>query len=180
VTRPDPPLSDDVILLEPLGRRHVPECEWAVAGDADIGRYTRIPTDPAASFLESWLAGYETGWNGGTKAGFAIRATEGATVIGFAGFVALDLDAREGEIGYALRPEGRGQGAATRAVSLVTGWGLEELRLERLELRIDVRNKPSERVAERCGYRLDGVLRSTHFKEGLRADLGVWSRLASD
>jgi RimJ/RimL family protein N-acetyltransferase len=35
-------------------------------------------------------------------------------------------------------------------------------------------------VAERAGYRLDGVLRSKHFKEGLRTDLGIWSRLRSD
>jgi RimJ/RimL family protein N-acetyltransferase len=180
LSRPDPPLADDVILLEPLGRKHFPELEWTVAGDPDIDRYTRIPTNADAGFLDSWLAGYETGWEYATKAGFAIRAGKEAGVIGFAGMVALDLDAREGEIGYALRPEGRGNGAATRAVSLLTRWGLEELGLQRLELRIDVRNTASERVAERCGYRLDGVLRSLHFKEGLRADVGVWSLLASD
>jgi RimJ/RimL family protein N-acetyltransferase len=43
-----------------------------------------------------------------------------------------------------------------------------------------VENTASQRVAGRCGYRLDGVLRSLHVKEGLRADVGVWSRLASD
>lgn len=177
---PDPPLSDDAILLEPLARHLAPEFDWAVAGDADIMRFTRVPTNAGATFLDDWLGGYESAWLDGTRAGFAIRGREGADVIGFAGIVALDLDAREGEIGYALRPDGRGRGAATRAVSLVTRWGLDGLGLERLELRIDVRNTASERVAERCGYRLDGVLRSSHVKEGLRADVGVWSRLASD
>ena len=180
LTAPEPPLADDAILLEPLGRRHVPEFEWAVAGDPDIVRFTRVPTTPGASFLESWLDGYENAWVDGTRAGFAIRAQDTAAVSGFAGIVDLHLEERQGEIGYAVRPEGRGRGTATRAVSLVTRWGLEDLGLARVELLIDVRNATSERVAERCGYRLDGVLRSTHFKEGLRADLGVWSRLASD
>ena len=67
-----------------------------------------------------------------------------------------------------------------RAVDLVTRWGFDGLALERLELRIDVTNAASERVAERSGYRLDGVLRNVHFKEGLRTDTGVWSRLRSD
>ena len=174
-----PELSDDAVLLEPLGRRHVEEFGWAVDGDPDIIRFTRVPTSPDAGFLDAWLGGYEDAWQEGTKAGFAIRASDDGALIGFAGIVVLDLAALEGEIGYALRPEGRGRGAATRAVSLVTRWALEELGLRRVELRIDVENTASARVAERCGYRLDGVLRSVHVKEGLRADVGVWSRLGT-
>ena len=41
-------------------------------------------------------------------------------------------------------------------------------------------DKATATVAERSGYRCEGVLRSKHFKDGLRADLGVWSRLRSD
>jgi len=180
LTRPDPPLSDDAILLDPLRRSLAPEFEWAAAGDPDIVRFTLIPTNPQATWVADWLGRYETGWLDGTRAGFAIRPAEGGAVLGFAGIVALDLDGGEGEIGYALPPEGRGRGSVTRAVSLLTRWGLDQLGLERLELRIDVRNPASERVAERCGYRRDGVLRSVHVKEGLRGDVGVWSRLASD
>jgi RimJ/RimL family protein N-acetyltransferase len=47
-------------------------------------------------------------------------------------------------------------------------------------LEIDIANPASERVAERSGYRLEGVRRSAHFKEGRRADVGVWSRLRDD
>lgn len=49
----------------------------------------------------------------------------------------------------------------------------------RLELAIDVENAPSKRVAERCGYEREGVLRSVHVKQGIRADVELWSRLAS-
>jgi len=61
-----------------------------------------------------------------------------------------------------------------------TGQGGAPLDLLRLELRIDVDNTGSERVAERNGYRREGVLRSKHFKEGLRTDVGIWSRLRDD
>jgi RimJ/RimL family protein N-acetyltransferase len=49
----------------------------------------------------------------------------------------------------------------------------------RLELMIGVDNPGSKRVAVRCGYVREGVLRSLHFKQGLREDTEIWSRLAT-
>jgi RimJ/RimL family protein N-acetyltransferase len=94
--------------------------------------------------------------------------------------VKLDLDGAQGELGYVVAPAARGRGVASRAVGLLTEWGLGELGLHRVELRIDPANAASSRVAERNGYRLEGVLRSVAFKEGLRSDVAVWSRLAGD
>jgi len=74
----------------------------------------------------------------------------------------------------------RGRGIAGRALKLLTDWGLGELELERIELRIDASNPGSERVADRAGYRREGMLRSVHFKEGRRADVAVWARLRTD
>jgi RimJ/RimL family protein N-acetyltransferase len=90
------------------------------------------------------------------------------------------MDARQGEIGYIVAPAARGRGIAVRAVRLITEWWLQELGLERVELRIEVENEPSIRVAERAGYGHEGVLRSVHFKQGLRADIAVYSRLRTD
>jgi hypothetical protein len=35
-------------------------------------------------------------------------------------------------------------------------------------------------VAERCGYVLEGIMRSSHLKDDVRVDAGLWSRLPSD
>jgi RimJ/RimL family protein N-acetyltransferase len=95
-------------------------------------------------------------------------------------FVQLDLNARQGEIGYVVAPSARGRGVATRALRLLTDWGFSGLGLERIELWIDVDNPASERVAERAGYLREGTLRSYWFKEDLRGDFGIWSRLRTD
>jgi RimJ/RimL family protein N-acetyltransferase len=176
---PEPELHDEAIRLEPLARALAPAMAWVTEPDRDTARFTYIPTSPDAGFLESWLGRYEEGWADGTRAGFAARDAAGAAV-GFAAFVKLDLDAGEGELGYVVAPAARGRGVASRAVGLLTRWGLGELGLHRVELRIDPANAASSRVAERNGYRLEGVLRSVAFKEGRRSDVGVWSRLASD
>jgi RimJ/RimL family protein N-acetyltransferase len=50
----------------------------------------------------------------------------------------------------------------------------------RLELRIEVENAASARVAESLGFVHEGVLRSVHFKQGRRIDMAVYSQLPSD
>jgi RimJ/RimL family protein N-acetyltransferase len=150
-----------------------------LTADPDVVRFTRIPAGADEAFARGWVKRYEGGWEDGTRVGFAIRAHDG-DFLGFAAFVDLDLEHREGELGYMVSPAARGRGVATRAVELLTRWAFDELGLLRLELRIDVENRASARVAERTGYVRDGVLRNVHFKDGLRGDLAVWSRLSKD
>ena len=50
----------------------------------------------------------------------------------------------------------------------------------RLELLISIENEASKRVAVKCGYVREGVLRSLHVQKGVREDLEMWSCLPSD
>ena len=50
----------------------------------------------------------------------------------------------------------------------------------RVTLIIDVENRASSKVAERCGYVLEGVMRSSYLKDDVRVDAGLWSRLPTD
>ena len=159
-----------------MSRSDVPEL-LELVGDEAIKEFTLVPTDAGESFVRSWIRGYEDGWRGGTRAGFVVRAVGDGAFLGFASMFRLDLPAREAEIGYAIAPSARGRGVAGRALALLTRWGIDDLGLERLELRIAVTNPASERVAARGGYLQEGVLRRVHFKEGRRVDLGIWSRL---
>jgi RimJ/RimL family protein N-acetyltransferase len=61
----------------------------------------------------------------------------------------------------------------------LTSWAFAQGAL-RATLIIGVDNPASERVAERCGYVREGVMRSVYFKAGQRIDAGLWSRLPTD
>ena len=179
LARPDPHLTDGGIRLEPLAQRDVDDA-LALCDDEDTKGFTYLPSDATKEWIAGWLHNYETGWADGARAGFSIRDADTGAFLGFAAIVRLDLTAQQGEIGYVVSSHARGRGAAAAAVQLLTDWGFDALGLQRLELRIDTANRASERVAERAGYRLDGVLRSLAFKEGRRTDTGVWSRLPTD
>jgi RimJ/RimL family protein N-acetyltransferase len=177
-TAPAPPLADDLIRLEPLDERFIQDFEGLV-DDPDVVRNTRVPSGPPDGFAADWIGRYTRGWADGSCAGFAIL-DKGGAFQGFAAIVDLDLPARQGEIGYVVAREARGRGVAGRALQLVTDWAFEGLGLDRVELRIDVANQPSIRVAERAGYHCDGILRSLHFKEDIRRDFAVYSLLRGE
>lgn len=179
LAKPDPPLADDEIRLEPLEQRHALELLAAIENDDDVARFTRVPENPDEAFVRGWIRRYEVGWAGGSRAGFAIVGREG-DVVGFAAAVDVDLPAAEAELGYVVGRQARGRGVATRALKLLTQWSFDDVGLERVELMIHPENTSSERVAERAGYRFEGVLRSKHVANGRRADFGVWSLLRDD
>ena len=167
-----PALSDGVVRLEQLGEAHL-EGLAVLGRDPEVQRFTYVPSPWLDGFEHTWLERYEEAHRDGSRAGFAVVDAVGGEFLGLAALVSLDLDGREAEAGYIVAPAARGRGVAGRALALLTGWALGDLGLERLELRITAENAGSVRVAERAGFVREGVLRSLHFKQGLRTDVAV-------
>lgn len=176
---PDPPLDDGVVRLAPLEAPHFAGMR-ALGDDPDVARFTYVRAPWNDEKAQSWLDRYVEGWRDGTLAGFAIESSEEGDFLGFLAIVRYDAEGGEAEIGYIVAPAARGRGVARRALGLATDWCLRQLGLKRVELRIDVVNGASLRVAERLGFVREGVLRSVHFKQGQRVDLAVYSRLPAD
>ena len=162
----------------PLTREHLPGVE-ALLDDPEVLRFTRIPEPAPPDFAETWLGLYERGRRDGTREAFAALGDEGE-FLGLALVPRIEREAQTAELGYIVAPAARGRGVATAALRLLTDWAFEELDMLRLELVIGSANEPSKRVAERNGYRREGLFRSLYVKPGLRDDVEIWSRLASD
>jgi RimJ/RimL family protein N-acetyltransferase len=166
------------IRLEPLGERHL-EAIAALVADPDVLRFTRVPEPPPPGFARTWLARYEGETGAGARAGFAAVDDDGA-FLGLALAPEIDREARHVELGYIVAPAARGRGVAVAMLRELTRWAFAEAGALRAYLLIDTGNAASQRVAERCGYRLEGVLRSVHLKQDRRSDQMIWSRLPSD
>jgi len=164
--------------LTPLTERHLPALRDLVQ-DPDVQRFTRVPVPAPPEWIETWLAFYEQGREEGTREGFAIE-DDGGAFLGLVFAVKIDAEAATTELGYVIAPAARGRGLASRALAELTDWAFREREMLRAELRISVANAPSKRVAERCGYACEGVLRSLFVKQGVREDTELWSRLPTD
>jgi RimJ/RimL family protein N-acetyltransferase len=80
------------------------------------------------------------------------------TIIGSSGLHRIDWTVPKFEIGYWVRSAYSGKGYITEAVKCITEFGLKYLNAKRLEIHVNDRNHSSCAVAERCGYKLDGIL----------------------
>jgi RimJ/RimL family protein N-acetyltransferase len=164
--------------LVPLGETHLDDVA-ALLTDAEVLRFTRIPEPPPSDFARQWLVRYEQGRRAGTNEGFAALDAE-ERFLGLALAPEIDREGREVELGYIVARAARGRGVATEMLRQLTEWALAELGALRIWLVINIDNPASERVAERCGYVREGVMRSIHLKQGIRVDASLWSRLPSD
>jgi RimJ/RimL family protein N-acetyltransferase len=175
VVPPDPPLSDGVILLRPMDERDLSVIEQA-ASDGEILKWFDLHTRSPADYL----AAKRYAWAEGTGASFAIcDVTRPDTCLGHV-FIERDDEGR-GSVGYWLLKDGRGKGRVTRAVRLVASWALPEMRLGRLQLQTDPKNLASQRVAERAGFRREGILRAYNGrKDATCVDAVVYSLLPQD
>jgi RimJ/RimL family protein N-acetyltransferase len=168
----------DDLRIELLTADHLPGLRELVV-DPEVLAFTRIPTPVPPDFAETWLARYETGRREGTAEAFAAVDGDGA-FLGLGLAPKLDPAAREVELGYIVAPHARGRGVGTALLAHLTTWAFETAGALRAELVIDVRNVASQKMAVRCGYTLEGVMRSVHLKQDERVDAQLWSRLPTD
>ena len=80
-------------------------------------------------------------------------------VLGAVGLHRIDWSARCFEIGYWRREGLGGLGIVTEAVHGLSRMAWDRLDARRLEIRMDDDNAPSRKVAERAGFRFEGLLR---------------------
>jgi RimJ/RimL family protein N-acetyltransferase len=163
-------VEDDVVRLRPFEESDVPAIVDACR-DPEIPRWTAVPSPYSEADARAWLAS-------GEEESFAVVDRASGELLGSIGV--RYLDGGIGEVGYWVKREARGRGVATRALGLVARWALVEKGLGRFQLRADVANEPSQRVAEKAGFVREGVLRSALAFKGERRDVVMYSLLPDD
>ena len=81
-------------------------------------------------------------------------------LVGSSGLHRIDWDVKKFEIGYWVHSSFAKQGYITEAVNAITNFAIEQLQANRIEIRCDEKNVPSARVAKRCSFTLEGILRN--------------------
>lgn len=80
-------------------------------------------------------------------------------LVGSVGLHRTDWQLPRTEVGYWLRSSATGRGYAAEGVDALCRWALDALGAQRVELVTDTENTASRRVAERCGFTLEGIAR---------------------
>lgn len=174
-----PALSDDVVALRAWNLDDV-DTQLAAFADPVFVRFSDWAPDGRDELVER-LDRIEQARESGFGIHLAI-AQQGrpSPALGEVSLAGIDLVNRRASVGYWLGPDARGRGLASRAVRLLCRWAFDDLGLARLELTCGPDNPGSRGVAERCGFRLEGCLRSHMTFKGGRRDSLVYGLLPAE
>ena len=71
-----------------------------------------------------------------------------------------------GEMGYHIGPKFRGKGYATEAAGVVIDYCFNKLKFRKVYADTDPDNKASQKVLEKLGFKLEGIIRERRFVKG--------------
>lgn len=173
------PLTDGVVTLRPFERSDA-RAVAAACRDPEIPRWTFMPEHLTVPQAREWIDRAHDTWRRARAVRFAIVDARDRSFLGQVGIGNLNWEQQVGEVFYWVAAAARHRGVATRAVRLVTRWAFETLDLARVEITVDPRNDPSQRVAVGAGFTREGLLRSYQRFKDTRMDVVMFSRLPDD
>jgi RimJ/RimL family protein N-acetyltransferase len=176
---PDPPLADQTVALRPY-RADDADAIVAALQDPEIPRWTVIPSPYTDCDAREFLSRVERDRLAGFELALAIADPGDDRLLGGCGLVYVDWRNLKAEIGYWVAREARRRSVGSAATRLLSRWALSDLGLKRLELLANPANEPSQRLAERAGFKREGIVRSYRVRKGSREDYVMYSLLPED
>ncbi|MCX5199669.1 GNAT family N-acetyltransferase [Streptomyces sp. NBC_00249] len=155
---------------------------YAAVQDPDIQRWTMVPSPYERAHAKAFVSELvPAGWREDKAYSFAVRLGAGGPLVAAIGVhVHEAFGSNSYEIGYWAAKEHRGNGYMTEALDAVARWTFTELGALRLEWRAEVGNAGSKAVAEKAGFRIEGILRASLLRGDSVRDGWVGALLPSD
>jgi len=134
---------------------------------------------PSVEESDEYVRRARARWLERTDLALLLFLRESGQFVGGSGLHRIDWEVPRFEIGYWCRTSLQGRGLITEAVRGITRFAFQELGAGRVEIRCDSRNLRSARVAERCGYALEAILRNhARSADGSLRDTLLYARVA--
>lgn len=93
---------------------------------------------------------------------YIIVDDETKNIIGFIDVKNIDWRVPKGELGCYLDEKYAGKGIAKKAFNLFIAYCFDELKFNKLFLRTHETNIPARKLAEQCGFEVEGKIRKDH------------------
>ncbi|MGH4034641.1 GNAT family N-acetyltransferase [Actinomycetota bacterium Odt1-20B] len=145
----------------------------------EMGRQADEPINSLAD-AGRWIARRAADREADVAYAFAVADAGDGAALGNVAVSAVNRTHDVGWVSYWTAPQARGRGVASRGCAALAQWAFGELGLFRLELGHRVNNPASCAVARAAGFVVEGVQRQKLAYDGVRYDVELHARLASD
>ncbi|MCP3976817.1 MAG: GNAT family N-acetyltransferase [bacterium] len=155
---PDPELVSDAVRIRKWSFDDL-DCIETAGRDPEIPKGTTVP---AVFTVAEGRAFVERQWSrndDGQALALAVAEAGSNDAVGHMYLGSTRVE-RQCRLGYWLIPDARRQGIGTSAIRLISRWVLTENEVYRLVAEVHPDNLASRRLLEKCGFSLEGTLRS--------------------
>jgi RimJ/RimL family protein N-acetyltransferase len=157
--------------LRPFTDADIPAWAQAFRDDPELGPAIGTDTDPDEKTLADRPEKNAAGAREGSYADLAVADLDDDSLLGGVTLHSFDWRHMHTEVGFWLTPAGRGRGIATEAVALCVDWAFGELDMHRVEMTTLPQFDRVLALAERLGFRQEGVMRDRNLERGVRLDV---------
>lgn len=148
--------------------------------DPETARWVRTIRIPDLDAAGRYVQQRAEQWHTDTRYSWAVAEQTTGALLAEIDLKDMCLEERTAEAGCWTHPAHRGRGIAATALGSVLGFAFGGLGLHHVSYRHSVGNTASRRIAEKCGFRLEGQLREAALVDGRHEDLLIWTKLATD
>ena len=165
-------LKTEHLILRPMQVRDAEDMYRNWASDPEVTKYLTWQPHASLDVTRAILADWEAQYKDPKYYHWGMELD--GQLVGTVGVVDVNERARAMELGYCMSRAYWGKGLMTEAVCAVRDYLIGEGNVNRLVIRHAVQNPASGRVATKCGFRQEGVLREAYaVSTGEPVDLAV-------
>ena len=106
---------------------------------------------------------------------WAIALQDSNQIIGTCGFNNWSKDQLRGEVSYDLDHNYWGKGFMTQALRAMTNFGLENMKLQRIQATVAIDNVPSIKILEKIGFNRESLLKRYGILNGESKDFYMYA-----
>jgi RimJ/RimL family protein N-acetyltransferase len=159
--------------------------------EPDLELFDRFATDSTLSEPFEWVGftsplRYRQRWQedrllGSSPYSLAVAAVEDDALVGWVDWRETErLGQGAWEIGVLIAPEMRGRGAGAASQRMLVEYLFSTTTAHRIWAGTDFENVAEQRSLERCGFKQEGLLRGTHFRDGRWRDSYIYGVVRDD
>lgn len=153
---------------------------YAIYSDVRVMRYWSYPPWTSIDQAHEMIAKDATYLAAGEHLRLGVELADDGRLIGHCSLFNFNAQCQRAEIGYGMAFDAWGRGYMHEALTVVVGYAISELALNRIEADIDPRNAASAKTLERHGFQREGLLRERWVVDAEVSDSGLYGLLRRD
>lgn len=150
------------------------------ARDKEVCEAVPLPMPYTLKSAQDYVKLTNEFWKKKKEAQFGIQYNEAGKIIGMMGLMSLDFKNKKAEAGYWIGKNYWGKGIAKEALVMLLKYAFNDLKLERVYAKVYSENMSSQKLLEKCNFKLEGRLRKDGKFKGKFDDLLIFGILKSE